>query len=98
MTEETKIYNEEKIVSSVSCTWKIGQVQCKRMKLEHSLTPYTKIKLKRIKPLNVRSDTKMLLEKNIGRTCFDVNHGNIFLDPSPRVMKIKTKIKKMGTN
>ena len=94
MTKETKTYNEEKIVSSISCAGKIGQLQCERMKLEHSLTPYTKVKSKWIKHLNVRSETKTLLEENIGRTCFEVNRRNIFLDPSPRVMKTKTKIKK----
>ena len=67
---------------------------CKRMKLEHSLTPYTKINTKWIKDLNVRLDTIKLLEENVGRTHFDINHSNIFLDPSPRVMEIKTKINK----
>jgi len=33
-----------------------------------------------------------LLEENIGRTLCDINHRNMFLDPPPRVMKIKTKI------
>ena len=60
---------------------------CKRIKLEHSLTPYTKMKW--IQDLNVRPDTIKLLEENIGRTLFDINHSNIFLDPPPRVMKIK---------
>ena len=64
------------------------------MKLEHSLTPYTKINSKLIKNLNVRLDTINLLEKNIGRTLFDINCSNTFLDPPPRVMKIKTKINK----
>ena len=64
------------------------------MKLEHSLTPYTKINSKWIKDLNVRLDTIKLLEENIGRTVFDINHSNIFLDPPPRVIKIKTKINK----
>ena len=64
------------------------------MKLEHSLTPYTKINAKWIKDLNVRSDTIKLLKENIGRTLFDINCSNIFLDPPPRVMKIKTKINK----
>ena len=64
------------------------------MKLEHSLTPYTKINPKWIKDLNVRPDTIKLLEENIERTLFDVNHSKIFFDPPPRVMKIKTKINK----
>ena len=62
------------------------------MKLEHSLTPYTKIKW--IKDLNVSLDTIKLLEENIGRTLFDINHSKIFFDPPPRVMKMKTKINK----
>ena len=64
------------------------------MKSEHSLTPYTKINSKRIKDLNVRPDPIKLLEENIGRTLFDINYSNSFLDPPPRVMKIKTKINK----
>ena len=62
------------------------------MKLEHSLTPYTKIYSKWIKHLNVRPDTIKLLEGNLGRTLFDINHSNIFSDPPPRAMKIKTKV------
>ena len=63
------------------------------MKLEHSLTPYMKVNSKWIKDLNVRPDTIKLLEKNIGRTLFDINHSKIFFDLPPRVKKIKTKIK-----
>ena len=63
------------------------------MKLEHSITPYTKINSKWIKDLNVRPATIKLLEENIGRTLFDINHSSIFLDPHPRVIKIKTKAK-----
>ena len=64
------------------------------MKLEHSVTPYTKIILKWVKDLNISLDIIKLLEENIHRTLFDMNCSNIFLDPPPRVMKIKTKISK----
>ena len=64
------------------------------MKLEHSLTPYTKINSKWIKDVNVRSDTIKLFKENIGRTLFDINHSRILFDPPPREMEIKTKINK----
>ena len=64
------------------------------MKLEYSLTPYTKINSKWFRDLKVRPDTIKLLEENIGRTFFDINHSKIFFDPPPRVMEIKIKINK----
>ena len=64
------------------------------MKLEYSLTQYTKINSKWIKDLNVSPDTIKPLEENLGRTLFDINHSKIFFDPPPRVMEIKTKISK----
>ena len=64
------------------------------MELQHSLTPYTKINSKWIKDLNVRPNTLKLLEENIGRTLFDINHSKIFFDPPPRVVEIKIKINK----
>ena len=45
--------------------------------------------IKWIKDLNVRPDTIKLLEGNIGRILFNINRSKIFLDPPPRVMKIK---------
>ena len=67
---------------------------CKRMKLEHFLTPCTKINSKWIKDLSVRPETIKLLEENIGRTLNDINQSKILYDPPPRVMEIKTKINK----
>ena len=63
------------------------------MKLEHFLTPYTKINSKWIKDLNVRPETMKLLEENIGKTLSDINHSRILYDPLPR-MEIKAKISK----
>ena len=64
------------------------------MKLEHSPTPYTKINSKWIKDLKVRPDSIKLLEENIGRTLYDINHSKILFDPPAREMEIKTKINK----
>ena len=64
------------------------------MKLEHSLTPDKKTSLKWIKDLNVRPDTKILLDGNIGRTLYDINHSKTLFDLPPKVMEIKTKINK----
>ena len=68
------------------------------MKLDHFLTPHTKINTKWMKDLNVRQKTIKLLEENMGRTFFNINHSKIFYDPPPRVMEIKTKNKLMGPN
>ena len=67
---------------------------CKRMKLEHFLTPYTKIKSKWIKDLNVRPETIKLLEENIAKTRCDINQSRILYDPPPRKLEIKAKINK----
>ena len=65
------------------------------MKLDHFLTPpHTKINSKWIKDLNIRPETIKLLEENIGKTLFNINHSRILYDPPPRILKIKAKINK----
>ena len=64
------------------------------MKLEHSLTPYTKINSKWFKDLNVKPETIKLLEDKIGKTLSDVNHNRILYDPPPSILEIKAKINK----
>ena len=74
--------------------WENWSTTCKRMKLEHFLTPYTKINSKWMKDLNVRPETIKLWEENVGKTLSDINHSRIFYDPLPRILEIKTKVNK----
>ena len=64
------------------------------MKLEHFLTPYTKINSKWIKDLNLRPETIKLLKEKIGKTLYNITHSRILSDPPPRVMETKAKINK----
>ena len=93
LTKEARIYNGLKTIFNKWC-WENWSTTCKRMKLEHFLTPYTKINSKWIKDLNIRPETIKLLEQNIGKTFSDINYTSIFLGQSPKSIKIKVKINK----
>ena len=92
LTKEARIHNGLKTISLTSGAGKTGQPL--RMKLEHFLTPYTKINSKWIKDLNIRPETIKLLEENIGKTLSNINHSRILYDPPPRILEIKAKINK----
>ena len=74
--------------------WESWSTTCKRMKLEHFLTSYTKVNSKWIEHLNVRPETIKLLEENIGKILSDINHSRILYDPPLRILKINAKINK----
>ena len=78
--------------------WENWSTTCKRMKLEHFLTTYTKINSKWINNLNVRPETIKLLEENIGKTLSNINHSRILYDPPPKILEIKAKINRGGPN
>ena len=94
LTKEGRIYNGRKDNLFNKWCWENWSTIYKRMKLEHFLTPYTKINSKRIKDLNVRPESIKLLEENIGKTISNINHSMILYDPPPRILEIKAKINK----
>ena len=75
--------------------WENWTATFKRMKLEHFLTPYTKINSKWIKDLNARPETiKLLRGKHRQNTLDDINQSKILYGPPPRVTEIKTEVNK----
>ena len=67
---------------------------CKKMKLGHQLTPYTKINLKWLQDLNIRQETIKILEASTCSKISDICQKNFFIDTAPRAMEAKEKINK----
>ena len=74
--------------------WESWTATCKKTKLDHQLTPYTKVNSRWIKDLNINHDIIKILEENTGRKISDIQWSNIFTNLSPRARDIKERINK----
>jgi len=91
LKKEERIYHRKKTLSFNKWPWENWIATWKRMKLVHLLTSHTKINLKWIKDLNVRTETIKILEKSISSNFFDISHSNFFLGMSPEARETKSK-------
>ena len=74
--------------------WEFWTAMFKKVKLDHQLTPYTKINSRRIKDLNISRNTIKVLKENIGRKISDIPRSNILTEMSPKARDIKERINK----
>ena len=82
------------MASSTNGVGRSGQLHAKKRKLDHQLTPYTKINSRWRKDSNICPDTIKVLEENISRKISDIPHSNIVTDMSPKARDIKERINK----
>ena len=73
--------------------WKNWTATCRRLKLDHFLTPFTKINSKWIKDLNMRQEAiKTLEEKASNNNLFDLSRNNFLFNTSPKARELKAKM------
>ena len=96
MTKDTGAKNGAKTASSTDSVGRSGQLHAKKTKIDHQLTPYTKINSRWIKDLNRSHNTKKVLDGNIGRKISDLPLSNILTDMSPEARDTKDRIKELG--
>ena len=91
--KQERISNGKKTVSLNKWYWQNWTATCRRMKIDHFLTPFTKINSKWIMDLNVRQETIKTLEEKAGKNLFDLSRSNFLLDTSPKARELKAKMK-----
>ena len=72
--------------------WENWTATCRRMNLDHFLTPYTKMNSKWMRDLNVRQESITILEEKAGKNPFDLGRSNFLLNMSPEARETKAKI------
>ena len=90
MTKQERISNGKKTVNK--WCWENWTATCKRMKLDHFVTPYTKINSKWMKDLNIRREAIKILQEKAGKNLFDLGHRNFLLNTSPEARETKAKM------
>ena len=72
--------------------WENWTATCRKMKLDHLLTQFTRINSKWTKDLNVRQETIKTLEEKAGKDLPDLSSSNFLLDTSPKARELKAKM------
>ena len=72
--------------------WEIWTTTCRRMNLDHFLTPSTKINSKWMKDLHVRPEAIKILQEKAGEKLFDLGHSNFLLNMSSEARETKAKM------
>ena len=72
--------------------WENWTATCRRMKLDHFLTPFTKINSKGIKDLNVPQETIKTLKEKAGKNLSDLSRSKFLLDTSPKLKELRAKM------
>ena len=92
MTKQERVSNGKKDGLFSKWCWENWTVTCRRMNLDHFLTPYTKINSKWMKDLNVRQEAINVLEEKAGKNLFDLGGSGFLLNTSQEARETKAKM------
>ena len=93
LSKQERTSNGKKTVSLTNGAGRTNWIPTwRRIKLDHFLTPFTKINSKWIKALNVRQETIKTVEEKAGKNLSDLSRSNFLLDTSPKVRELKAKM------